>query len=306
MKISVKQVVPICGFLALLVTASNLPAQTEARLFHYPLDVGDFWEYSYAPAFRQTVAIVGDTLMPNGQHYRAVKQEVHGHASFTFQRIAGDSALLQFNEFENLEHLMFKLRIKAGDTWRMPCAAADSGFFRVTHLADTTLFGRDFTYAIIRDFVLPDSTRPIAPNDYFIADSLGIIFHQFEGGFRRLNGAVIAGKLIGVVASVTVAESVLPQDILLKQNYPNPFNAGTRIDYEIRESGFVTLTVYNASGQDVRVLVEQQRSPGHYSTVWDGKDNRGKRVASGIYIYMLAHRGRGGLVNFARKLLLLR
>ncbi len=75
-----------------------------------------------------------------------------------------------------------------------------------------------------------------------------------------------------------------PTQFSLKQNYPNPFNPGTNIQFSIVTSEKVDLAIYDVRGQWVRTLVDHElRSPGEYTVSWDGTDNHGQRVASGIY-----------------------
>lgn len=81
--------------------------------------------------------------------------------------------------------------------------------------------------------------------------------------------------------------SSLPAGFALSQNYPNPFNPSTTIPYAVAEAGEVKLSVYNALGQQVRVLVDQMQMPGSYAASWDGRDDRGQVVSSGIYLYRL-------------------
>jgi len=244
--------------------------------------------------------------MPNGKLYRIVKQNVFGYTTFMFQRVSDENELFQIGQFKTAENLRFKLNIRVGDTWNFSLSSIDSGFFKVTYLADTTLWARKLKYAVIQDFTLPDSTRPIAPNDYFIADSIGIFYHGFEGGFSELKGAIINGKKFGVITTVESERPVLPQSSLVKQNYPNPFNSETRIDYVISEPGFVAVRVYNAVGQEVRTLLENRLSTGAHLITWDGKDNDGKLLGTGVYIYMLQHNTNNQTFSLARKLLMLR
>lgn len=76
-------------------------------------------------------------------------------------------------------------------------------------------------------------------------------------------------------------------DYRLHQNYPNPFNPSTVIRYEIPKAGHVTVKVYNFAGQEVRTLVNEVQTTGAYQTSWDGRDERGQTVSSGIYFYRL-------------------
>ncbi len=78
-----------------------------------------------------------------------------------------------------------------------------------------------------------------------------------------------------------------PAAFSLAQNYPNPFNPTTKIQFTLAKSGFVTLQIYDILGRKVRTLTSQHLSAGYKSTVWDGKNEQGKEVSSGIYLYRL-------------------
>ena len=84
---------------------------------------------------------------------------------------------------------------------------------------------------------------------------------------------------------------IVPEKSKLTQNYPNPFNPSTTIEYDV---GFldglhqnIEFSVYNIIGQSVRTLVDKQVSPGHYSVVWNGLNDEGNQVSSGIYFARL-------------------
>jgi len=73
----------------------------------------------------------------------------------------------------------------------------------------------------------------------------------------------------------------------LSQNYPNPFNGETAIEYEAADAGLARLTVYDALGRKVRVLQDGSVTRGPHATSWDGRDDHGRVVASGVYFYAL-------------------
>ena len=82
-------------------------------------------------------------------------------------------------------------------------------------------------------------------------------------------------------------KAVLPDPEPLAQNYPNPFNPATTIRYELRNSGSVSLSIYDMSGQRIRQLVDEHQQAGYYELAWDGRDASGARVATGVYLYEL-------------------
>ncbi|MCK4271902.1 SBBP repeat-containing protein [bacterium] len=88
------------------------------------------------------------------------------------------------------------------------------------------------------------------------------------------------------VESETIV-AVLPEGCALGQNYPNPFNATTRIEYQTPLGGHTTLEIFNASGQRVRTLVDGEQPAGQNTITWDGWDDGGRQVASGVYFCRL-------------------
>ena len=78
-----------------------------------------------------------------------------------------------------------------------------------------------------------------------------------------------------------------PLEFRLQQNYPNPLNPTTTIKYQIPSASDVNLTIYNSVGQKVRTLYSGQRNAGTYEVQWDGKNEMGNEVSSGIYFYQL-------------------
>ncbi len=73
----------------------------------------------------------------------------------------------------------------------------------------------------------------------------------------------------------------------LFQNYPNPFNPNTTIRYELPEANSIQLIIYNSNGEIVRKMIDKHQSSGFHQIVWDGKDDQGRLVVSGIYFYTL-------------------
>jgi len=83
----------------------------------------------------------------------------------------------------------------------------------------------------------------------------------------------------------------VPGEFRLAQNYPNPFNPTTTIDYAIPAKGRAQLLVFNALGMKIRTLVDDLMEKGNYSVEWDGKDDNGNALSTGIYFYQLLSAG---------------
>ena len=134
-------------------------------------------------------------------------------------------------------------------------------------------------FRVLRDF--EDNAR------FEIADGLVFDPNQF------------ANPLVGGVLDIQTT----PTEFALLQNFPNPFNPETTIGYELAESADVTLQIYNVVGQVVRTLMaSESQSVGRYQVRWDGIDDRGTPVSSGIYFYQIS----AGKFQDVRKLMLLK
>jgi len=86
-----------------------------------------------------------------------------------------------------------------------------------------------------------------------------------------------------LVSGVDESSEEKPMRYSLSQNYPNPFSSVTRIEYAVPKTTHVSLAVYEVSGRLIRVLVDGVKSPAYYTVSWDGRDNNGGKVSSGIY-----------------------
>jgi len=79
----------------------------------------------------------------------------------------------------------------------------------------------------------------------------------------------------------------IPKEFFVSQNYPNPFNPSTVISYGLPGDADVRIEIFNVLGQNVRTLVDERQAAGYKSIVWNGDDNSGSRVSSGVYFYSI-------------------
>ncbi|MBD3258614.1 T9SS type A sorting domain-containing protein, partial [candidate division GN15 bacterium] len=117
---------------------------------------------------------------------------------------------------------------------------------------------------------------------------------------ERVELGSVDGHLVEVAMSGSADN--LPSEFALEQNYPNPFNPETRIDFSLPQAADVRLTVYNVLGRRVADLVAGPLPAGRHSVVWEGTDEYGQAVASGVYLYRLE----AGVSIQTRKMLLLK
>lgn len=123
--------------------------------------------------------------------------------------------------------------------------------------------------------------------EYFSADSLTVTDTQMQfnlqpGEYRLYTSVRIPGS--GIPTSVSENNSI-PTEYKLDQNYPNPFNPSTTINYQLSSISNVKIKIYDILGREVVTLINAQKPAGKYQVVWNGNNNFGNKVTSGIYFY---------------------
>lgn len=81
--------------------------------------------------------------------------------------------------------------------------------------------------------------------------------------------------------------SLLNKPFSIFQNFPNPFNPTTTIKYELSESGFIDITIFNIKGQHIKTLFSSKQTNGTYHLEWNGRNENGTQVPTGIYLYQI-------------------
>ncbi|NMB80737.1 MAG: T9SS type A sorting domain-containing protein [Ignavibacteria bacterium] len=85
----------------------------------------------------------------------------------------------------------------------------------------------------------------------------------------------------------SVTEEIVPQQYRLLNNYPNPFNPSTTITFEIPKSEFVSLQIFNINGELIKTILQESLNAGRYEKRWNGEDDFGNQVVSGVYFYRI-------------------
>jgi len=117
-------------------------------------------------------------------------------------------------------------------------------------------------------------------------DTYYVVIDGFHGAAEP-PGSFILQVQQNIVVGIQDPINNVPAAYDLKQNYPNPFNPTTIISYDLPIKSEVELSIYNILGQKVITLVNTNQPPGSYNVIWDGRNEIGERVASGIYIYQI-------------------
>lgn len=161
---------------------------------------------------------------------------------------------------------------RTGDSWSLSASGVGPiGADIVLRMPESASLASDIAFDYMRD-----------------GDMVTIAAAAIEGSeLFRVNGMsdapeVVSAKLNGAEAMVAV-----PMSFDLHQNTPNPFNPSTTITFSLPESAPVTLAIYDVNGRMVRTLVSGERAAGLHEVVWNGMDDNGRAVASGVYVYRL-------------------
>jgi len=129
--------------------------------------------------------------------------------------------------------------------------------------------------------------------------SAGASTDNFMESFRKQFGSEPPQPPFALDRSVA---QLLPITEITLRNYPNPFNPETVIEYSLPNAGFTRIVIYNALGQKIRTMLDEEKSSGTYRVLWDGRNETGELVPNGIYFCRISSMG----VVKTRKMLLLK
>jgi len=157
-----------------------------------------------------------------------------------------------------------------------------------------------FTNATYGYPVAVDVVGPAAPGKTYMSINGSTWYNM--GADYNVDVAVRIRTVPTFAVSVDDDEELLPDGFSLSHNYPNPFNPWTTINYSIGYGTEVELSVYNALGRKIAVLVDEPKAPGDYTVHWNGRDFKGREVSSGVYFYKLET----DIYSESRKMILLK
>lgn len=267
--------------LFLLVTGSFAYTQTDWQEF-FPLHIGDYWVYEErAPwPFIYTERVVGQETMENDRIYANIQFNYWDYEGTFYRRVDSLGNVYNYDQFYKSEFLLYQLDVCVGDTW----PDRIMGYWEVIEKNYFFVDNDTLIYLFIESF------ENIAGGSYGILEKLGVTYQGFEGGHRSLLGALINGQLAYGDTTTTKIEQqdeIKSYDTTLAQNYPNPFNKTTQIEYYLKNGGDVKLEIYNVRGEMIKRLIDSAQMAGKYAVLWDGTDDVGNDVPSGMYFYRL-------------------
>ncbi|GIK22813.1 MAG: hypothetical protein BroJett005_22270 [Ignavibacteriota bacterium] len=277
-------------------------AQTPDPYKFFPSAVGNVWDYGYSTGIYR-FEIISDSLLADSSRYL-----YYAPNTDPVYRVDKNYNVYWWPLDTGLNWLYYKLDADLGNYWIVDIHHIIDTFYvyklaKVKSLYEGIFFNlyttfKEITFyqyqpdSIINEFSWPDFTITLA---YGIGEVMDFN-EDGSGPYRILQGCIIDGDTIGIITSLN--EPINPlSSFELFQNFPNPFNPATTIKYSITEPQKVKLIVYSLLGEKIKVLVDEHKSTGMHSVIFDAGN-----LSSGIYIYTLI----AGNKTSSKKLILLK
>ncbi|RMF58143.1 MAG: T9SS C-terminal target domain-containing protein [Calditrichaeota bacterium] len=273
----------------------------------FPLEVGNLWSFYVSEGnqqFHMNMEIMGDTTFSNGHQYYVLSNSdwtlapyirVDGGYIYLADTLDGTEIPFynlnaQIGESDTTVWHYYYNRVTLADVYTIQLFGVETEMYQFNldglQVSDIS-FSREFGPVLIRHYGDPPVPFP------------EITYH--------LTGCIISDTLYGTVVGIEPSGAI-PTTIVLYQNYPNPFNPSTTISFALPHvsptgRARITLHIFDVNGRRVRTLAEGEFAAGNHRVVWDGRDDNGVPVASGVYFYRLTT-GSGFVTT--RKMVLLR
>ncbi|MAE08296.1 MAG: hypothetical protein CL661_11800 [Bacteroidetes bacterium] len=131
-----------------------------------------------------------------------------------------------------------------------------------------------------------EATNSITASDFTISSTGDVTFRS--GNSITLNPlfTVNLGGIFNVFPNATLGveeNSLITKGLIVLQNYPNPFSYTTEIHYGLSNHDYITIVIYDLSGKKIKTLIAQNQQAGYHAVAWDGRDETGQEVSSGIF-----------------------
>jgi len=246
---------------------------------YFPLQVGNWWTFSNSMTENIVDSVnFGDSLYFQFDQYR--------HFSNVLLRMTSDNKLLLRDN--TTEQVWLDFSVKIGEMWQVK--APDGMSEWTVHLQSKT------DTVIVPAGTFTDCYRfwfqfAGADNDWveWYAPGLGPV-KRILFGFAVIEYPLTSAWVNGAYYPTKITDppnNNIPEKFHLYPNYPNPFNTATIIRYDLPELNFVSLVLYNLLGEKLRTLVNSAQHPGQYQIYWDGRDDTGTLLPTGIYLCQL-------------------
>jgi hypothetical protein len=243
------------------------------------IDGGTTWTPQTSPTVQNLLGIDYPPLPPNGTNIWAVGN------SGTLVRYSDSALSVNLSAFDAIvsnDRVLLR--------WKTESEINNLGFnvYRSTQL--------DGDYVKVTPTFIAGAGTAGTPHEYSFTDEDVVVGNTYYYYITDMDfsGNTSKSDIIKVIVvdKQTKSISIIPRKFALLQNFPNPFNPETWIPYQIARDASVKVQIYNLKGQSIRTIELGQQAAGTYLTkneavYWDGRDDSGEKVASGMYFYTL-------------------
>lgn len=254
---------------------------------YYPLMVTD-WPFSHWDTSAHT-----DQMIFNYNNFKMTKPNAQGHMAAVWQNSYRARRINYFLEAEYAAwaytpEIFISVSWNSGNTWSEPIILNNMETPQLAGIKPMYVYPADqMIYLGIQNEVPVNKLGLLFLDDYtwgsFVVTPS---YHPANDG-----GRVMFMELTISPSNGAADDPSGPQvSAVLHQNYPNPFNPETTLSFDLLSSGPVSLKIYNSKGQLVRTIVDAELPSGRHSYIWNGLDDNGLAVSSGLYFYRLTGR----------------
>ncbi len=244
-------------------------------------------ENRYDDSYQYTVQVLGDTVMANGLSYVFLCGKRDTITVYTRYFRQFGPKVYKYSTFENKEFLWGDFSKKPGDTVSVNYYKneGDTSIVTVAYMQVGKIFGNDRKQWRFYEKYLGSYLDKLIE----VTDSIGITYEQYTEAdfFNYLSGTVINGVKYGNITNVRNNKTHELTDFILYQNYPNPFNGSTIITMYLPKEENITVKIFDILGREVKKLFYGKAQKGKLTVLWNGKNNTGFDVGSGIYFYRI-------------------
>ena len=259
------------------ISSQNFKIIDVPQFSYFPLSPGNKWFFSegYNNDVKLMLEVEKDTLLNDGYIYKKLNMYSTEQNSFVLQQEGYLYLRQDGNKIIEYPHnwLVIDFNMVTGDTALLYYNNIE--ITGITQVSIKNIFNRWLTNNVYSWIYIYWS----------YTDSIGFNVLRHNGYFfvhNELVGCIIDSIVYGNTILSIMDLIKLPENFKLFQNYPNPFNPTTKINYQVPQTAFVTLKVYDLLGREVATLVNEEKSAGSYEVEFDGSN-----LSSGIYFYKL-------------------
>ncbi len=262
----------------------------------FPLSVGNKWTWNVYRNFNpgsgyESALITSSHVIRNHRYYKTrwdtytiyTNQYTSGFSYLRIDSTTGNLYSLNISGNDTNECIMDSLNTPLNDSAYIYCESGQGQWYNHTR-STYNIFNQNY---ISEDFGWTNYFEAWSLHRYAI--NIGRVYFRGQGMMSyteiTLRGCLINNILYGdtnFIIGINQISTEIPEKFSLSQNYPNPFNPVTHFGFRIADFGLVKLTIYDALGKEVQVILDQQLHPGTYEADWDAS-----AYPSGVYYYKL-------------------